>query len=88
LKTFIQALGTEDHAAIAQLIGAGEHPLWHLEFVIEMRGNAIATLMQYVPDNCAEIIKAKIDHLEQWSRYPLASREMRDWLESKTLPIF
>lgn len=76
MKTLLQAIGTRDHGEIDRLIEAGQHPLSRLKMCIQMRGDAVATIMQHVPLDCAQYVRRTVRHLELIGRYPHAQREL------------
>ena len=83
--TLIQAIGTRNHDEIGRLIAAGQHPLSRLEMCIQMRGDAVATILPYVPADCAEYVRRTVRHLELISRYPKAQRELECWLAETSI---
>lgn len=78
--TLIQAIGTRNHAEIKRLIAAGQHPLSSLEMCIQMRGDAVAIILPYIPTDCAEFVRQTVGHLELIGRYPKAQQELECWL--------
>jgi hypothetical protein len=79
--TLLQAIAAKDHEKIDKLILDGQHPLSKMEMCIQMRGDAVATILQHVPSDCAEYIRRTVRHLEMIGRYPQAQKELEDWLD-------
>jgi hypothetical protein len=82
-KTLMQAIVLRDHLRIAELAASGQHPLTRIELCIEIRGNAIDTLMKHVPRTCqvnVMVVTKVIAHLEAIERYPAALAILTDWL--------
>lgn len=81
--TFMQAIVLRDHKRLAELVAAGQHPLIHIERCIEMREDAIETLMRHVrhDDVSVKIVEGVVRHLEMIDRYPFALEVLNDWLD-------
>ncbi len=84
--TLLQAIGIRNHDEIGRLIAAGQHPLSRLEMCIQMRGDAVATIMQHVPPDCAKYVRRTVRHLKLIGRYPQAQRELESWLDDIQMP--
>lgn len=79
----MQAVLLRDHMRISELAAKGHHPLTQIERCIEIRGDALETLMSHVPSNCpisAAAIHNVVAHLEFIDRYPAALELLRKWL--------
>lgn len=80
-----QAVFWHDHARISEFVNSGRHPLTIIEQCIEMRGDAIDTLMLYVPRDCpvsVEAVGRVVTHLQMIARYPHALEVLERWLAS------
>lgn len=82
--TLFQAVVLGDHKRIAELVAVGQHPLIHIERCIEIRGDAVETLMAHVSHDSisVEVVKRVIAHLEFIERYPVALQVLKEWLEA------
>ena len=83
-STMFQAVLRRDHGRIVELAAEGQHPLTIIERCIEVRGDAVKTLMVHVSKNCAQsraVVERVIQHLWMIDRYPVAFNELKEWLD-------
>lgn len=83
--TLFHAVLRRDHDRIYELSTSGEHPLTVIERCIEVRGDAIHTLMRHVDCGCEtsqSVVRRVIRHLTMIGSYPVALGALETWLES------
>lgn len=78
--TLIQALASRDHAVLSAMIAAGTHPLEKFESVIQLRHDAVETVLQYAGGECRQALEGYRRHLFLISRYPEALAAVDEWL--------
>lgn len=82
----IRAVAAGDHQVLTAIKETGYDPIHIIEFCIEMRGNAIDTLMRHVVySECnLERIRDVISHLSMIDRYYHASDVLTGWMSEFT----
>lgn len=78
--TLIQAVASRNNAALSAMVAAGTHPLEKFEAVIQLRHDAVGTVLQYANGECRQALERYQRHLFLINRYPEALAAIDEWL--------